>query len=785
MSRLRLGRIRVENFGLYTREELDIDGLDQPLLVLGQNGAGKTTFFVDALTYGAMRKAYERESGVKRLASRYHLGGQYEAKAVVELVSDDGVIYVFNNGRGNMAIGSSSRKAPSFEELTGHTYASLLKTYIVRQGRTEEPLYMKEKELRNLLIEILDINFFNKVRDRVAKDLKSLGEEMKELQSVIDELKGWFRANGLEEITLEAIEEYEESIKDELRSKEEELERVEKRLGELREEKGCIEKRIGNLSDVKAIYRDVKSLEAQIEKRRRELPEEYRDVVLDELDTLIEDIEALVEKVDDYISLVSSIERAKSVRDELTKLRERLEREVDGKSIDELSEELSQTLEDISALETIKRQLEKGVEELRKAGDKCPVCGSELTEEHRNSLIKSYTEQIRVLDERIPRLKETYNALEKRLKTARKLEKEISKKEGEYGNSMKSIRDRYGDILSELGVVDIDGLIERVGELSKTFLERLVEEADRLGIMIDPSLHRDIKRFRDGLIKRGSRAKSARKVLEHLSREMGRLESLKETLDRKMDELDLTEDMLDRLGKLIEEGRSRIVEIENNINSLEEERANLQREIGVLSERLKDVDEMRKKYGEYVDKGRRLEEVASEIEVLEVLDKVFAERGFPNYFVNNVVVPNLERMINIFLEEMSSLFRINLRTTEHGVRIEVLEANRKREINTLSGGEVTLIGLAFRLGLGNLISQLGGKSYTLDFMVFDEAFPHLDREKKNAVLETIGELINNGLLSQVIVITHDFEIRSSQVFNSVVEVYREGEVSRLRVVEAV
>ena len=430
-----------------------------------------------------------------------------------------------------------------------------------------------------------------------------------------------------------------------------------------------------------------------------------------------------------------------------------------------------------------RQSVREGVEELRKAGDKCPVCGSELTEEHRESLINSYMEQIKELDERIPRLKDTYEALNKRLKTARNLEKTISNKEGEYGNSIKSIKDGYGDILSEIGVVDIDGLIERPGELSKTLLERLVKEADRLGIMISPTLHRDLTSFRNGLVERLSRAKRARKVLGHLGKEMGRLESLKETLDKKMDELGLTDDMLDGLGKLIEEGRSRIREIKNNIKSLEEKMAELQREMGVLSERLKDVDEMRKKYGEYVEKRRRLEDVSSDIEVLEVLDKVFAERGFPNYFVNNVVVPSLERMINIFLEGMSSLFRINLRTTEHGVKIEVLEGNRKREINTLSGGEVTVLGLAFRLGLGSLISQLGGKSYTLDFMVFDEAFPHLDREKKNAVLETIEELINNGLLSQVIVITHDFEIRVSDVFKSVVEVYREGEVSRLQVVE--
>jgi len=96
VARLRLGRIRVRNFGLYMDEDLDISGLDHPLLVLGSNGAGKTTFFVDALTYGAMGTAYGRERGVKRLVRRYHLERTApEAHASVELLSDDGTVFIF------------------------------------------------------------------------------------------------------------------------------------------------------------------------------------------------------------------------------------------------------------------------------------------------------------------------------------------------------------------------------------------------------------------------------------------------------------------------------------------------------------------------------------------------------------------------------------------------------------------------------------------------------------------------------------------------------------------
>jgi len=54
------------------------------------------------------------------------------------------------------------------------SYSSLLQTYIVRQGRIDEPLYMKEKDLRNLLIDVLDIDFFARIRDRVSTDLKRL-----------------------------------------------------------------------------------------------------------------------------------------------------------------------------------------------------------------------------------------------------------------------------------------------------------------------------------------------------------------------------------------------------------------------------------------------------------------------------------------------------------------------------------------------------------------------------------------------------------------------------------
>jgi ATPase involved in DNA repair len=89
-------------------------------------------------------------------------------------------------------------------------------------------------------------------------------------------------------------------------------------------------------------------------------------------------------------------------------------------------------------------------------------------------------------------------------------------------------------------------------------------------------------------------------------------------------------------------------------------------------------------------------------------------------------------------------------------------------INSLSGGERTILAIAFRVALAKtLLGRLPG------LMILDEPTQNLDAENKARLFEMVKEIA--GMLEQVIVVTHDEEIIGRA--DNIVRVYNEGGVS--------
>lgn len=62
---MNIERIHLNNFATYKNQELDFQQLGKTVAVFGSTGAGKTTFFIDALTVALYGRAYgqnDRES---------------------------------------------------------------------------------------------------------------------------------------------------------------------------------------------------------------------------------------------------------------------------------------------------------------------------------------------------------------------------------------------------------------------------------------------------------------------------------------------------------------------------------------------------------------------------------------------------------------------------------------------------------------------------------------------------------------------------------------------------
>ena len=94
-------------------------------------------------------------------------------------------------------------------------------------------------------------------------------------------------------------------------------------------------------------------------------------------------------------------------------------------------------------------------------------------------------------------------------------------------------------------------------------------------------------------------------------------------------------------------------------------------------------------------------------------------------------------------------------------------------IEEFSGGERDVIALCARLALSRLIG--GQANNPPGFMVLDEVFGSLDRERRVQVLEALGALAGTAdAYHQLFIISHVDDVRSSPIFN---EVWRVAEGS--------
>ncbi len=101
------------------------------------------------------------------------------------------------------------------------------------------------------------------------------------------------------------------------------------------------------------------------------------------------------------------------------------------------------------------------------------------------------------------------------------------------------------------------------------------------------------------------------------------------------------------------------------------------------------------------------------------------------------------------LNAMTSRYRLEMDNNELNV-IDELDADKRRVVNTLSGGETFLASLALALALAELVTRAGGR---LQCFFLDEGFGSLDPESFDLAMEGIERIVSEdrliGLVSHV------------------------------------
>ncbi len=682
--------------------------------------------------------------------------------------------------------------------------------------KEEKVLTRKVKSLKSELEKLeSELRFVNSEIARVESDkdrLERLERERESILNHISRLRALLVQLEREKARIEKIRNEVQLLEAKLRLKSivEEGEALASRISKLENEVKILEK-------VKADFEEVSRI-PELELRLREIEEEY-ETTWKEYDSLQKELEEARLKVNQASRLMEDLARvgekycSKPCKIGVKELRARLEEELSSLDdrIAKYKEELERLQERAGYILSQAESMKDAVKVLEgSAGHgRCPVCGSPLRPERAEELVKHYLVEARRLEAEAAELTEKAYALrrelgsleerreklqsllieakslehrleeiglesiedlvsaQKRLETLekrfrglymrlRELEKEKSLISSEIARLM-GLKKSADSVLIGLGVREDsigDALAEKreLLEESRRRAASIVEELGKsLGLNLgDRSLEQALSKARSEL----ARAES---ILKKLLEESNRLEEVVGEVERVKAEIELFEGRLESVNREIEELASRVRrrgELVRRARELEAKIRELRKSYEDLMFKYSHAIAQAEKYMKEYDEGSKLlrlllPALAAKRILMEVKDLSYEH-----------VIPMLEDEINDLLSRFDlSISAVELREVvasrgSKGIELNVYNSEGGRvEASAISGGEKTALAISFIVALNKVVgSKLG-------FIALDEPTSNLDQPRREALVELLRAISEEGIVEQLIVITHHGDVR--------------------------
>ena len=622
------------------------------------------------------------------------------------------------------------------------------------------------------------------------------------------------------------------------------------RLNHLRQEETALEKlrasRLARLQEIAAIKDKMRRLEERYEGRIAELAlsAERLEEQLKKLEEMEKEVRQEASKLQERRRILSqrkdSLEhkRAEMIREALLILKKRpttpeealeallkLLRELDT-SRKRLEEERRRLREEIGGIETMIKDAEEKIRLLSSAkSDRCPLCGSPLTPQHRDRVLGKLRGERERLKERLGVLRETLSQVEEK---ERRLEEEIRR----TSSFIDGMRRRVKEYVEELGriVAEEQDVVERLETLNAR-LKELVEAREKVEKQLrlareareDFELYRHLrdslrpgepeiieKEVEDlgsrleairqeeseirralvmqlgrsigdaeiqGLLERARRAYSRLKELERVADEEKRLEEQLRGIREERERLEEALRGLEKeMGKLLEEGYSEEAynEARETAQRLRSQVEGAKTRLEDLRHRLEDLEsrlaEEKRLLGKLQEDLSRLEEVGFKLRVLTYIREKVFHRDYAPSRIRKRVLLRVEAMMRELLDKFNLAYS-DVRVGED-FSIRLLAPNGVyRSAEMLSGGEKVSVAIAALLALHRV--AMGDR---LGFLIMDEPTIHLDAERRRHLIELLQAFRGGGIIPQLIIVTHDEDVRDASDHVYEVRATRRGSI---------
>ena len=811
--------LEMKNFGSYKSEVLSFNEFDIAV-ISGESGSGKSTI-PDAIIWALYGRS-ERESVLSHAADekkdavevtlRFELDGQeYEVNRRRGSKSDLSLYTVNENGeKVNISEKGIRGVDAQIQKLLGMDYETFRLTAFVPQDGVNTFANLGPADRKHFLEQFLDTSVWDKCLEKAKAEESGILYKKAELDV---KLKHDAALSEEESETSAAIE----NAKLELAKSDKELQKVTDEIQALTSRKmedefeGKTLRSIYDnyLAQQKAVESDISSIQSDIEslKASQECKEAPQRTI-DEIRSDIDDVHAAEVQYLECVAKIKESERAeKQLSDRLRSAQDKIasssaeyarlrseaddiEEEIEAsnaavaqaqdaeKERDVCARKLSENDTSLHILCQELEELNKKENALSESKGKCPVCGSDLSDEHRQAMLsevsaakaENKTNTDAVLCERID-LNTKILELDKVIKTGKtKMQNlvALSSHLSRLNSAMDHVNNLFSEASSEIEREDYPHLInkeEMFQKEMKTVMSGLgnpelrmkqLREEEKFAAEYETFLKSQQERkekLKQSEALLASKKKDAEQIKASLadaekdlyvSREKYRSNNYQE----KLEALSAEKNRVAINGNYM---RGEIAKLESRMNEIrtaEENLPVLQGEISSLNQRLEDVRELIVAYG---DKGIKA------LLIDQMLPSITKE-------ANNV--------LSLLSDGRFTLDMNTLKSNKKGNDVETLDILLYKDgirdrYENLSGGEKFKVNFALRIGLSKYLSEAADTR--LDTLVIDEGFGSQDYTGRLNALRAIQAVSDRFGL--ILVITHFNDIK--KVFDYEIETVKD------------
>jgi len=464
--------------------------------------------------------------------------------------------------------------------------------------------------------------------------------------------------------------------------------------------------------------------------------------------------------------------------------------------ISEIELKIKQKEDEINSLKGKNLEKKEIIDKLNKAENKnkCPVCESPLTAEHKIMLLRQYNDEIKNNNDKInfllhecAELKEGLDKLKVHLKQIDLINFEVIRdKKEEY----KKISDNIDDLLNKL---KNEKLREEISNKIKEEIKKRERELEENKLKEAYFTYLSNIKFLESSDEENKKNKiiEYRKNIDSEEKEIQEIASkISVSVSDAESEMMHLEKLRDKYNNLCGKAEKKD-QINSDFISLKKEILNLTSELNVLNEKLKNIqyDETRhqelKKNYEVLDKEvnklkvdesglkAKKEEISKQIkeiedEINDLNNKIKEQNKLKNFIkllneirdlfskdklqkeIRSRSIPVIRNYAKEFFSEFD--FEYSDLNLDEDYNITLYGPNGENTIDMISGGEKIAAALSLRLGITKALSSRG-----VELLILDEPTIYLDTQRRKELVEVFKKL----KIPQIIIVSHDKELEET------------------------